>query len=175
LRLLAKEIDMEDGAHLNVGAESAMKSIIGGSEPTVLTDEQFEEMIRTADLDRSPVNYDMAANQVARLVLEAYEKYPRLQTMPDYAEYIEVDDGGLVPITTTLTDVIFRIYKGHKALSGISGFQWGWGVNAARKILNLGPLPNPALLEISPSDEAHGATTSEVIEDDPGGQGEVRE
>jgi hypothetical protein len=35
------------------------------------------------------------------------------------------------------------------AYAGCSGFQWGWAVNAARSILNLDAVPNPALMTIS--------------------------
>ena len=39
---------MADGAHLNMGAESAMKAIVGGKEPESMTEEGCEKMIRTA-------------------------------------------------------------------------------------------------------------------------------
>ena len=147
---------MADGAHLNIDAEGAMMTIVGGKEaPTPMTDEEFESMIRNASTE-GDLDYGTMCNATARLILEAYEKHPQLQDMTDEREYLrnpdgKVDWGNPISTNTTLTDVINKIHDkdsdGYKnVLSDLTGFMWGWAVNAARKILNLGPLPNPALM-----------------------------
>lgn len=151
---------MTDGAHLNVGAANAMKTILGGDEPEPMTDEEFEAMIREAPLSPGMWDYGAYANATARIVLEAYERWPQLQEMADTHVYLSDSNGfadwnvngigSAVVLNRTLYDVIKQIYPEHyeAIFIELSGFQWGWAVNAARKILDLGPLPNPAIVTI---------------------------
>ncbi len=152
---------MGDGAHLHVGAEEAMKAVIGGGEPTQMTDAEFESMIRTATIipeGDAGFDYDTCSLACARLVLDAYEKYPILQTVPTEARYLKLANGesdweNFYAIDTTLYDVMRKLYDDDSdeykhVFIGLSGFMWGWAVNAARTVLGLGPVPNPALIEL---------------------------
>ena len=147
-----------DGAHLNIGAESAMKKIVGGEElPEPMTNEEFEQSIRTAPIEEG-LGYDGGANACARIILETYEKYPELQHMTDSRTYLhgadgEIDWNNAIATNTTFTDVFNKLHpegtpEHDLVIVELSGFMWGWAINAARKILGLGPLPNPALMTI---------------------------
>jgi len=149
---------MTDGAHLNIGAEKAVETILGGEdEPEHLTDEQFEQMIRTAPI-KPDLGYDEGSNACARIVLEAYEKYPQLQDLPEEHIYLKFANGktdldNFYSINTTLYDVLRKLYDDDSyeyrwVFSELTGFMWGWAVNAARKVLGLGAVPNPALITI---------------------------
>lgn len=147
---------MTDGAHLNVKADDAMGKIVGGVEvEEFLTDADFEKMIREA-IAIEIFSYDGASNRTARLVLEAYEKYPMLQSQPDSQSYLVDRDGEInyeIKTGVTLYNIIKEIYPEEEVFSELTGFMWGWAVNAARNILDLEPLPNPALFTIEVPDE----------------------
>ena len=124
-----------------------------------MTDEELETSVRTADLTIEIWSYNASANACARLVLEAYEKYPNLKDVAMESRYLEFANGkadfdNFFPIDMTLYDVIKRLYpedsqEYKNILSGLSDFQWGWAINAARHILNYGPVVNPALWVVS--------------------------
>lgn len=150
---------MTDGANLNMRADVSMKAIIGGGEePEQLTDLAFEARIRLAPL-QDEFDYDGCSTYMARLILEAYEKYPVLQELPTESRYLTFADGStdfsnFHSIDTTLYDVMRKLYDDDsveydKVFSVSTGFMWGWAVNAARNILELGPVLNPALMTIS--------------------------
>ncbi len=148
--------EWSDGAHLNIPANDAMKAAIGGEDTTVMTDADFEQMIREAPLGLPMSDYDYGtySNAVARIVLEAYETYPQLQTISDEHVYLQDAEGntlweppGPIALNKSLYDIIKMIYEEHEEFfMEMSGFQWGWAMNAARKVLGLGAVPNPALV-----------------------------
>ncbi len=154
---------MTDGAHFNVGAEAAMKAVIGGEvPPTPPTDYEFEQQIRNApirtpDGRKAEFTYDSAANAIARIVLEAYEQYPQLQEMSDDHVFLRTKDDKIdwsnpIALNVTLYDVIKKLHPEgtieREVMADATGFMWGWAMNAARKILGLGPVPNPAIMTI---------------------------
>lgn len=152
---------MGDGAHLNIGAERAMKTIVDGKEqPPAMTDEEFEAMVRNAPIS-GELSYESASSAAARIVLEAYEEYPQLRELSDECVYLRDSNGNIewgneggkmIHLNVTLYDVIKKLHKEGTAerdvLVDLTGFMWGWAMNAARKILGLGPVPNPAMWTI---------------------------
>jgi len=163
---------MGDGAQANIDAGTAMRAIIGGGDiPDELpTDMTFAETIRAAELPEEWVSggdgYAAYANYAALIVLRIYEKYPMTQGLSDEPEYLRDGDGTIdwtrpIALNVTLYNVVKQLHTdengpARRCLSALSGFQWGWAVNAARKIVGLGPVPNPALLTISIGKEADG-------------------
>jgi len=146
-----------DGAQQNIPAESAMKFIVGGGEyPEALDDLSFEAMIREAPLT-GDLGYEGGANAAARLILEAYERYPQTRELAEDHLYLangedgKIDWNNPIYLTVTLYDVIKKIYPQHQEeiWDYLTGFMWGWAVNAARKIAGLSPRANPAIMEIS--------------------------
>jgi hypothetical protein len=152
---------MTDGAHLHLTADAAMKAVVAGvPPPELLTDEAFEQMIRQAPYpetwEEDGVGYAAYANYTARLILEMYEQYPMLRDVPSEWVFIRNTHGDpnydLGSAVTTIDDIFKRLHPdgtpGRKVYSELSGFQWGWAMNAARSILRLGPVPNPAILTV---------------------------
>lgn len=154
---------------MGVSADRAWETILGDAEqPTdeerrtpdemrawVLsapTPDEFEA--RGPDVDYS---YGECARVVARVILEAYLADPSLATLPmdtDYDWDADPDRGaqGMKPEFVrqqSLSDVMRErgLYEPIRGL-GISGFQWGWAVNAARYCVEVEPQPNPAIITI---------------------------
>lgn len=116
--------------------------------PTV---DEFEAAI-AAQPDLNEEDYTQCARVAARVMLEAFLAEPRLASLPLDAEYdwdADPDRGakGMRAeyiihrgLSTELRDRDVRLP------AGMSGFQWGWAVNAARYCVELPPTPNPAIL-----------------------------
>jgi hypothetical protein len=143
-----------DGAHLGVSADRALKTILGG-EPSPGEDEQmsvteFRDWILQPD--QEPYDYGEAARRCARMILEFYLADPKRASVPVEGVYDWTDyNGEGVPplVEKGLYDVMKE--AGHaEALErlGLTGFQWGWAVNAARRCVELPPEPNPAIVTI---------------------------
>lgn len=157
-----------DGAHMGVDAERALGTILGGEpQPTEEERRSPDEMrawilsaptraefeARGPEIDYS---YGERARVVARVILEQYLADPRLATLPMETEYdwdADPDRGaqGMKPEFVrqrSLSDVLREngVYDEHIAGLGITGFQWGWAVNAARFCVEIEPQPNPAIL-----------------------------
>lgn len=144
-----------DGAHLGVSASRALDTILGG-EPSPTEDEQmgiieFRDYILQPD--QEPLDYGECARRVARMILEFYMADPKRASIPTETVYQEpVDWQHPVVAERGLYDVM----KGHGlALEdlGLTGFQWGWAVNAARRCVELPPAPNPAIVTVEASPE----------------------
>lgn len=157
---------MSDGAHLQVSPSAAMRKIVGNdpiSEDAVQTKQEFERSIRNATVnwkDREVPDgegYDMCSRYIARGILEMYEAFPDTRNLSDIPKFLQDANGDItwenpISLTVTLSDVYRKLYEGtsyREAYSESSGFMWGWAVNAARSILDLGPLPNPAIIDFA--------------------------
>jgi len=149
----------DDGADLGVDAKRALGVVLGGDEqPTEEERKSVAEMRET--LLAAPIestSYEGTANACARLILEAWEKYPNVRDVPSENEYLRGPDGKTVlepwvSITKDLHPVLKEIYKDNKAatavLSDLTGFMWGWAVNAARRCSDMPQVPNPAIVTI---------------------------
>ena len=149
----------QDGADLGVGVERALGTVLGGkpqpSEEEKETVEQMRERILAAPIECA--SYDGTATACARLILQAWEKYPNVRDVPSENEYLRGTDGKAVldPWVSTTKDlhsVLNGIYEKDEAatrvLGGLTGFMWGWAVNAARRCEGLGPVRNPAIVEL---------------------------
>lgn len=127
-----------DGAHLGVGAERALDTILGGKdqpeESERKTPEQMAEHLRGATISDCN-NYDGAARYCGKLVLEFMEANPTFEG--------DLYDGLNKRVTEEDRE---------KCLSELSGFMWGWAENAARYALSKPPVPNPAIMTIGGQD-----------------------
>ncbi len=158
---------MGDGAQKGIGAESAVKTAINGENPPEkpqMTPAEMEEMLRGADL--GDTGYEGGANSIARMILEAWDKHPPLESLLTECEYLKDGSGQMVwpavQMTVGLSDALKQVYQDEPAkleiMGGMTGFMWGWAVNAARYCRSLPELPNPALLTI-PRREPTGPLT----------------
>ena len=149
---------MSDGAHMGVGADRALGSILGGEEhPTEderQTPEQMLDSIRDAKF--TDLDYGTTSLACARLILEAFEKHPAIRDVPTEHEYLKDADGLMVwpavYLTADLHGVLNQLYAEDEMrlgiLDGLTGFMWGWAVNAVRYAMGDPPKPNPALMTI---------------------------
>lgn len=145
---------MSDGAHQGVGADRALRTILGGepapTEPEKRTAEQMRAYLEQPD--QQPVGYDEAARRFGRAVLAYLDAHPDDRDVPTNDEYD--DDAwrarnwkGKPPVTrkglyTLVTEA------GLFTDDDLTGFMVGWGVNAAKYAIGAPPGRNPALLTI---------------------------
>ena len=123
----------DDGADLNMPADGAMKAVLGGEQPERLDDAAFAQKIRTAERVHS---YDGCATRCARLVLEYLESHPEAHAKDANGDLYDLVKASVSP-------------EDRKEVMGeLTGFMWGWAVNAARHVLKLKPVPNPAIITI---------------------------
>ena len=148
-----------DGAHLGVKADRAMQTIVGGdpepAEEERMTAAQMAEWIRGAVPESAAGpgwDYGECARYAAKLVLDWLFADPTRATGPVESVWRTGPDGK----TDWSNPVIEQPgwYERMKADRvpiddlGLSGFQWGWAANAARRCLELPPVPNPAIVTI---------------------------
>ena len=130
-----------DGAHSGIGAERALKTILGG-EPAPAEDEmESREQVRKRIMaapgpggEWRVETYGQAADAIAKALVFLIEEDPSL--LGD-----DKADG--------LYDLIEKRWPGFDdRIGGASGFQVGWATNCARWLYEQRPVPNPALLTI---------------------------
>lgn len=145
-----------DGAHLGIGAERALRSVLGG-EPSPTEDERmdqaaFEQYLLSAP--EQPESYDDAARLAAKWMLEHLRAFPDDAALSVEGKYAFADDTGesMVEIEPSLYD---KVKATHPRISELelTGFMVGWAANAARSCLSLPPQRNPALWEVEVADE----------------------
>lgn len=151
-----------DGAHLGVGAERALDTILGG-KPSPAEDEQmdaetFRTWIKTAEREDS---YGETARLCARYLLEYLEAHPEHMQLSLDATYdwdrAETELGrspdNVEEMQRYQTSVgVFDLAAAENPKlkkMGLTGFMVGWAFNAARRCLELPPAPNPAILTVT--------------------------
>lgn len=152
-----------DGAHLNYTADAGLKAVLGDSEEQAsaerMTDEQFAAYIRECP-DDAATSYEGGARLAARYMLVWLEAHPSEQWRPledeiDWKKF-EADSVTMEDWETKRSQYIAvegaydRIAEEYPAIHdiGLTGFMAGWAWNAARKVLNLAPQVNPAIVEV---------------------------
>lgn len=147
----------DDGADLGVSAERALGTVLGG-KPSPEKDEQMDPvqfeawiMSHTSDLH----SYEGTAAYAAKLILDHFRAHPEDTSIPTEPKYLmdkkpdgtdDWDTWRQDKSVRNLTDVMFE-YPEFKALD-LTGFMWGWAVNAARRCCELPSVPNPAIVTI---------------------------
>lgn len=133
---------MNDGAHLGVNAERALKTILGGAPPpspeeceSPATMLQRLRALPAPTLDGPRPDYGEACDQLAGFMIRLLLADPKLAQLP-----LEERQGGP------------SFWKACEQAGlpdlGYTGFQAGWAFNAARRCVELGPEKNPAVIEI---------------------------
>lgn len=140
---------MSDGAHLGVSANEALAAVIGGETPTTTRNPVEMRAYLLAVECSDNFDYETCAAYAARLILEAFIADPRLAALPadTKRDYSHGYGPGARVIQVGLYDVLKEQGVPIDQL-GLSGFMWGWAVNAARYCVELEPVPNPAIIDI---------------------------
>lgn len=154
---------MSDGAAFGIGAERALGTILGG-EPAPTEEEGMSVAEMTEWLVNAPAATDPAAltsygecaravaGEILRWALANPQRYARTPAENEYEHDAEGklvfnDEGGLNLVQVGLYGVL-KDEGVALDLLGITGFQWGWAYNAARRCLELPPEPNPAIVTL---------------------------
>jgi hypothetical protein len=153
---------MTDGAHLGVSASRALETVLGGKpQPAAGERMSWDDMaawVRSApetmpDDAGGGDGYGLSARIAARCILEHMEAHPADRASSPTGEWTaeeqaEFRRSGAVPAPKR--DWYAATKETHPQIAdlGLTGFQVGWAVNAARNILGLGPVRNPAILTI---------------------------
>lgn len=125
-----------DGAQQGVSAGDALDVILGGKDPDDVGESTTAEMARRV---------------MGTHLLDVDGDYGR---MGDWTAHMYVDTAVLLGYfpDDTYAATKERLGEGsaeYENLTQISGFMHGWAENAARAILELPEVPNPALVTIS--------------------------
>jgi len=100
-----------------------------------------------------PTDYDDAARYTAKFLLVTLRAHPEIAVQPVESEldFKNSTPDNIIVTRKGWSDLLKEVdptgYE--KAVNGISGFMWGWAVNAARYVLDLHEVPNPAIIEIN--------------------------
>jgi hypothetical protein len=150
----------DDGAEMGVKADRALATVLGGAEQPAteekMTVEQQRDWLLTAPRCTDPdamLDYGECARSVAGEILRWALANPRryATTPPETTYAYDTDESGERlwstgrPTTLGLYDVLKEEGVALDTL-GITGFQWGWAYNAARRCLELPSVPNPAIV-----------------------------
>ena len=154
---------MSDGAHQGVSAGRAIATILGGdpppSEDEQMSPAEFRDWVLGPD---QPMDYEAeghaayseAARREARTVLLYFLADPRRASSPGETVYDwDADpDRGMKGMKPEYVKAL-GVYEAMTAAGitheeGLSGFQVGWAINAARRCVELGPVANPAIMHI---------------------------
>lgn len=139
----------DDGAQLRIGAEAALHAILGGEQPTEReTAEQMAASIMA--LTEDPHTYDGTARWCAQLIVRWLQADPSRAQGPVENVYALHDDGRTNYAVVAERGWYYRMKADGVPLDtlGLSGFMWGWAVNAARRCVELPEVPNPAIVTI---------------------------
>lgn len=142
---------MSDGAHMGVGAERALGTILGGEEQPE-PEERMDPVKMRAEIEaqEGPSDYNGTAMYAAKLILHYFLDDPARAQYPNETEYEKNADGSTDFSRVKTPDLYARMKADGIDLAALdlTGFMWGWAVNAARYCVELPPVPNPAIVTI---------------------------
>lgn len=157
----------DDGADLGITAERALRTVLGGEGQPAEDERDTPEVVRArvmASLSRAePRDYGDAADMAAGMVLTYFDRTPEARDWPAGrgGKWVDVETGEPWTGDPQWDRMEYRpapgpdLYEQVKAMSegrlsdlGLSGFQWGWAVNAAKYAVGAPPVPNPAIMTV---------------------------
>lgn len=154
---------MSDGAHQGVSAGRALDTILGGDpEPTAdeeMTAAEMREWLLEAPRCDDPTamaDYTTAARsgagEILRWALANPERFSNYGCGTEYDWDADPDRGsnGMKPefIKVRGLDGVLKEEGIPLETLGLTGFQWGWAYNAARRCLELPSVQNPAIVTV---------------------------
>ena len=160
---------MNDGAHVGLKAGTACRLILGAdisenesNEP--MSVDEMREWLLTAPsvLECNPKSYTDAARVAAAELLRWAVANPStynesaVETVYDWTNDPDHGTKGMKP-EYVLKESAYQLMKRQGiplGRLGLSGFQWGWAYNAVQRCLGLSSVSNPALIEITQTNDA---------------------
>lgn len=145
-------------------AEAAMKQAISGEPAEPYTATQLLADMDTVSIDNAHDSYNNASLFTAKLILTWLLEEPSRALSPIENEYALDDNGRMKwvddngnPTPLSHGHAIVRTHGWYDRMKadgyalgdlGLTGFMWGWAVNAARRCVELPSVPNPAILTL---------------------------
>lgn len=144
-----------DGAHAGLTAEDAASVILRGDqevEKQHMDPEQMRQWIMACTKDDA-TDYDGTARYAAKLILVFLLEDPIRARIPIEPVYAKNGPNGTIDWSNIIVEIpdLYEVMQESGIPIddlGLTGFMWGWATNAARHCLELGPVPNPAIVEL---------------------------
>lgn len=146
-----------DGASLGVKPERALGTIIGGKDQPddseKMSPAEFTQWIRSAPTladyleTRGSFSYDETSRVMAATIVLYWEATG--DEGPDDTQFATKD--GQIDFFTPVVPGLYERMKTYGLPLNemdLTGFMWGWALNAAKTVKGIQPGGNPALLEI---------------------------
>lgn len=160
----------DDGADLGVTADRALRTVLGGGGQPAEDEMSAPDVVRGRIMDSlgraEPRDYGDAADMAAGMVLTYLDRNPEASSWPAErgGEWVDIETGDLwvddpqwdrmeyrAAPGPSLYDQVNAMTEGRLSELRITGFQWGWAVNAAKYALGEPSVPNPAILTVGSS------------------------
>lgn len=142
----------DDGAQLGISAQDGMHAALGGTEdPPRKTIGEMVAVIMATD---GPSDYSGTSNYAAKLIILWLLEDPQRAQGPTEDVYATKENGEKDYNTVAQAGWYALMKADGVPLGdlGLSGFMWGWAVNAARAAMELPEVPNPAIVTIGGDD-----------------------
>lgn len=143
----------DDGADMGITAGRALKTVLGGelspSPDEGMTPQKMVAYLESAPL--APEDYDDAGRACGRIVLEYLRAHSEDAMLPADGKYTwDPETGDTIQLVAGMYEQMGKKAPNlFESLDGeLTGFLFGWGVNAAKYALDLPPVPNPAIVTI---------------------------
>jgi hypothetical protein len=148
---------MSDGANHGITAGRALDTILGGEPPPKkdegMTPAQMREFLEHGTAKDA---YSDASRVTGAIILAFLDAHPNLRHLQaDDVYHFPKDSKGEYEITA-LGLIGAMELAGVKIDDGLTGFMYGWAVNAAKYALGAPPVANPALLTVEFDGSAEG-------------------
>lgn len=139
----------DDGAHLGVDAERALKTILAGAEQPTADERKSRAAVRARvmaapgpDANVKPAGYGQAADMIAKAGLVLLAELPAEKRAAFLAP---PRSEGAVDLYDAITH---RWPDFDKQIGGATGFMVGWAINCIRWLHEQPPIANPAIITI---------------------------
>jgi hypothetical protein len=152
----------DDGADMGITAERALKTVLGGEESPTKEEGMTPAEMRDnlLSVGENPESYDDGARKAGKIILQYLILHPEDCELTAESEYI-YPEGSFESMESMLRDrVLVRLgiddamkekepaLREQMSGMGLTGFMYGWAVNAAKYSLGLPPVPNPAIVTV---------------------------
>lgn len=112
--------------------------------------EQMRQWIMACTVEQA-VDYESTARYAAKLILVYLLDDPRRASIPSENVYEKDAEGRMAWPAVVTAPGLYEVMKEEGIAIDdldLTGFMWGWAVNAARRCVELPPVANPAIVQL---------------------------
>lgn len=151
---------MTDGAHLGISPHDAMSVAVRGDTEAAERTNGLEVLASAIEASVHPDefrtviagdSYNNGANYAAKLILAFLLAHPEYANLPAESHWdwkAPKDADGHPPLIQEGLSAVMKREGVDLDDLDLTGFMYGWAVNAARVLCELPPVPNPAIVTI---------------------------